>query len=115
MRRFAYRLALRLGRSNVDAMLRSMTAKQFQEWMTFAELEPFGEDREDARFGSVVQVLTNVYRNSKKHPAPYTLAACVLEGGDAFEGAQVRKPQSWQEMKMIGMTAAVASAKGKGS
>ena len=112
MRRFAYRLALRLGRSNVDAMLRSMTAKQFHEWMVFAELEPFGEDREDARFGSVVQVLTNVYRNSKRHPSPYALAACVLKGGDAFEEVQVREPQSWQKMKML---AAVTSARSKGS
>lgn len=114
MRRFAYRLALRLGWSNVNAMLRGMTSKQFQEWMVFAGLEPFGEDREDARSGSVVQVLMNAYRDSKQHPQPYVLAECVLTGGDAFEGVPLRKAQTWQEMKMIGMIAAGAS-RGKGN
>ena len=95
-------------------MLRSMTAMQLREWMEFAELEPFGEDREDARFGSVVQVLMNVHRSSKHHPSPYTLANAVLAGGDAFEEEHL-KTQSWQEMKMIGMVAATMSIKSKGN
>ncbi len=96
-------------------MLRSLTSKQLQEWMAFAELEPFGEDREDARFGSVVQVLMNVHRSTKHRPSPYTLADTVLEGGDAFEAVVVRQPQTWQHMKMIGMLAASKAAKGRGS
>ena len=97
-------------------MLRSITAKQLQEWVTFARLEPFGEDREDARIGSVVQVLMNLHRNSKKTPRPYVLAESVLAGGDAFEGDEPSgRAQSWQEMKMIGMLASVSSKKGKGN
>ena len=47
-RRFALRLALSLGWPNVDAMLREMTAKQFDEWMAYYQLEPFGILAEDA-------------------------------------------------------------------
>ncbi len=93
-------------------MLRSVTAKQLGEWVEFAELEPFGEDREDARFGSVVQVLMNVHRHSGKRPRPFDLSDCVLVGGDAFEGEAAEKVQSWQEMKMIGMLASAVKGKG---
>lgn len=41
---FAYRLARVLGWVNVDAMLDSITHDQFQEWMQYAELEPFGDE-----------------------------------------------------------------------
>lgn len=47
-RRFALRLALSLGWPNVDAMLREMTAEQFDEWMAYYQLEPFGILAEDA-------------------------------------------------------------------
>lgn len=108
-RRFAYRLALHLGCSNVDAMLRGMTSKQFHEWVQFAEFEPFGETREDARAASIVRVLMNVHRNTKFHPSPFELHDCVLPGGDAYEEMQKPKQQTWQDMKAIGMQAVAAS------
>jgi hypothetical protein len=101
MRRFAYRLALRLGKPNVDAMLRSMTSIQLQEWVAFAELEPFGEDREDARIASIVRAVVN--SNRKK---PVTLEACILDGGDAVSSAAPVPPKKkskehWKAMKAI--------------
>lgn len=42
-RRFAHRLALALGCENVDAMLASISWRQFQEWMQFYNEEPFGQ------------------------------------------------------------------------
>lgn len=81
-------------------MLRSMTARQLLEWQTFAELEPFGEDREDARFGSVVQVMANANRNPQKRPRPYTLEECTLSGGDLAPG-RGRRRQSAEEMKAV--------------
>ena len=47
-RRFALRLALEMGWPNVDAMLREMTAEQFDEWIAYYQLEPFGILAEDA-------------------------------------------------------------------
>lgn len=111
MRRFAYRLALKLGRSNVDEMLRSMTAVQFREWIEFYRLEPFGEDREDLRIATVVQVLMNVHRDSKRRRQPYSILDCVLAGGDLPAPGAPRPAarQSWQEMKLIAMMAAAQS------
>jgi len=80
-------------------MLRSMTSKQWLEWNVMYSLEPWGEDREDLRFGSVVQALVNANRNAKKHPKPYSLIECSLSGGDQT----IAHKQSWQQMKMTAM------------
>lgn len=106
-----YRLALRLGRANVDAMLREMSAEQLREWMVFSELEPYGEDREDKRIGIVARILANAYRDSKQHSKPYTLAECVVSGGDAF-AYEVERRQTWQEMKMLAIMMTTAQGKG---
>jgi len=109
MRRFAYRLALKLGWSNVDAMLRSMTARQYLEWLEFARVEPFGEDRADARAGIIARILANIYRDRGARPTPYDLVDCVPHpAGDAFVGeegaaAPVRPRQDWREMKAMAM------------
>lgn len=117
MRRFAFRLALRLGRADVDGMLRSMTARQFREWSVFAELEPFGEDREDARFGSIVQIISNVHRDRKKKRAPFELYECTLAGGDVptpEEVAAARPPTTWRRMKEIAKEIATQWMEGRG-
>lgn len=107
-----YRLALRLGWSDPYSMLRGMSARVLQEWMEFARVEPFGEDREDARFASVVQVVSNAHRDRKKRHRPYQLEDCVLAGGDAFSGATPKPIQSWQAMKAIGAAMTMGSQKG---
>ena len=112
MRRFAYRLALRLGWANVDQMLRNMSSQQLSEWMAFYELEPFGEDREEARIGQVVQVLANANRDSKKRKTPYSLEDVVLKPcGDMFQKKAEKKPQSWQSMKLLAEILSAASGK----
>ena len=47
MRRFAYDLALRLGRVNVDEMLDEISWNQFEEWMVYDSLTPFTSDRDE--------------------------------------------------------------------
>lgn len=113
MRRFAYRLAFHLGRANVDGMLRELTCGQLMEWMVFSDLEPFGEDRQDARAGSIVQTLVNINRNSKKHPRPFKLEECIVHPpGDAVTKALMRRQQSWQQMKEMALALAAASRGG---
>lgn len=58
-RRFAYRLALNLGRADVDAMLDEMSAIQFREWMAYAELEPFGGDVDEIRSAQLRALIMN--------------------------------------------------------
>ncbi len=95
-------------------MLREMSAKQFHEWVMFSELEPFGEDREDARFASIVQVLMNAHRDVKKRSRPYTLGEAVLVGGDVKYsiGGAPKHRQAWQAMKAQAVAATMASKKG---
>lgn len=88
-------------------MLREMTARELAEWQAFALAEPFGEDREDARFGSIVQILANI--NRKKHSRAYQLRECVVSPGDAFASASAK--QDWRQMKMIAQMLTAASQK----
>ncbi len=70
------------------------------------QLEPFGEDREDKRFGMIAQTLMNTFRNTKKRTKPYKLEECTLPGGDQFQSQEPHR-QSWQEMKAIAMLMAM--------
>lgn len=107
-----YRLAFHLGYANPDRMLREMSAEHVQEWMVFAELEPFGEDRQDKRTGMITQILMNVYRDSRKRSTPYVLSECVPVGGDAFAYEKKRHViQTWQEMQMIAVMLTAASSR----
>ena len=48
-RRFALRLALAMGRPDVDAMLAELSESQFREWQGFYLLEPWGQAEADRR------------------------------------------------------------------
>lgn len=62
MRRFAYRLALALGRWDVDALLAEMPRSALLEWSAYHHLEPWGEDRADARTAIVASLIYNANR-----------------------------------------------------
>ncbi len=80
--------------------------------MLFMKLEPFGDDRQDVRHGLLLQSLLNIHRDRKRKPKPYTLAECVVSGGDQFtEQQQQPKRQTWQEMKMIAMIMTTSSSR----
>lgn len=59
VRRFAYRLALALGQPNPEAMLATMPYRIFTEWMRYAQVEPFGEERADMRAGIIASTTAN--------------------------------------------------------
>lgn len=65
---FAFRLCLELGFSHPDHLLRSLTAKQFQEWQAFYTLDPFGDQRGDLRSGIVSAVIANAFRSKNTNP-----------------------------------------------
>jgi hypothetical protein len=52
-------------------MLEEMTSEQFEGWMTYAGMEPWGEERADLRAGIVASVVANANRDSKRRPRPY--------------------------------------------
>ena len=80
-------------------MLRGMSAQQWQEWLIYAELEPFDNDREEQLFGSIRHVLMNVFRNRKQRTTPFRLEDARLYFGD---GGPTPKPKmDWRKMKAI--------------
>jgi hypothetical protein len=64
-------LALAFGRMDVDAMLREIGARQLHEWLSFWNLEGFGEKRADMRMGIVASLVANINRDPKRKPAPF--------------------------------------------
>ena len=51
-----------LGRIDVDDMLAEISSAQFAEWLAYARLEPWGEERADLRAGIVASTIANVNR-----------------------------------------------------
>jgi len=92
---------VRLGCWNVDALLRSLTAKQFHEWMIYAELEPFDEVRGDLRSALIAATIANVNRG--KGQTAYTLQDFLL-----FKEEESPRHQTWQEKKAIAMAICMA-------
>jgi hypothetical protein len=68
-RRFAYRLALALGKANPDAMLAQLPHRVFVEWIEYTKLEPFGEERADLRAGIIASTIANCLARKKGQPA----------------------------------------------
>jgi hypothetical protein len=64
-------LALAFGRMDVDAMLREIGSRQLHEWLSFGNLEGFGEKRADMRMGIVASLVANVNRDPKRKPSPF--------------------------------------------
>ena len=45
-----------------------MDSKEFDLWIKYAELEPFGEERADLRAGIIASTIANVNRTKKDKP-----------------------------------------------
>ena len=59
-------MALQLGYANVDSMLREMTAQQFDEWIAYYQLEPFGILAEDVLSAHWKAIYVNAHRKKGK-------------------------------------------------
>lgn len=100
-------MAVRLGRVNVDAMLRSLTAKQFVEWEAYARLEPFSEMRADWRAASIRQMIHNVAVEEKNQK---DIEHFLLK----WKEEENKPKQTWQQKKSIAYAICAAyEAKGK--
>lgn len=77
-------------------MLRSMSARQLDEWRAFELLEPFAIERSDWHFASIVGTLANLYRGKNKAAKP--TSEFKLRFGD---DAKPVVKQTWQEQKAI--------------
>lgn len=57
----AHRLAVMAGEPDVEGLLRRITAKQFQRWQHYYEIEPFGAKRDNYHAAQVVKALLEVH------------------------------------------------------
>lgn len=99
---------MKLGRVNVDALGRSLTAKQFVGWEAYAQLEPFSELRADYRTASIVQMLANVNRG--KGQKAFTLKDMLLR----FEEKEQQDEGDMRERHLTVIRAIVAAHSVKG-
>lgn len=56
----------------VRQLLAQTSSAELTDWKAFSLLEPFGERVADQRHGIAQAVATNLQRDSKRHPEPYT-------------------------------------------
>lgn len=49
-------------------MLGEISSRQFAEWMAYARLEPWGEERADLRAGIVASTIANANRGKGQKP-----------------------------------------------
>ena len=68
-RAFKFRLALALHQPNPDMMLSMMPYRVYQDWVTYSELEPFGQERADLRAGIIAATIANCLARRKGKPA----------------------------------------------
>lgn len=47
-------------------LLQSLSGREFMEWMAYAEIEPFGEERADLRMAILAALIANVHRDPEK-------------------------------------------------
>lgn len=59
-------------------MLDRMSSREFTEWMAYAALEPFGEERADLRSAQIAALIANANRDPKKKPTPFKPAEFML-------------------------------------
>lgn len=96
---------MKLGRVNVNAMLRSITAKQFLEWQAYARLEPFNELRDDYRAASIAQMVYNM-AVAKAKDRKHDVSEFLLTWKEVDPKTTVKLPpgprkQTWQEQQKL--------------
>jgi hypothetical protein len=86
MLRAAYRLAERMGRVDVDAMLAEMTMPEFQRWVEYMAVERSPSEMLPWLFGSVCMAIWNVQiamtGSKEKPPTFHDITDHVLRLGD---------------------------------
>ena len=88
----------------VDEMLHRMSSRELAEWMAFSELEPFGGQQEDGRFGVIACLIASIYRG-KNSPVP--------SPGDFFASLKSDKSERHQQTEESMKRVLFRTAKGR--
>lgn len=95
MRAFLYRLALKLGRWDVDALAAEMPMDAVVEWIAFFKMEPFGDEwRRTGRLAAIVAAAAGAKIEGD-------LEEKFLPGGGIYGGKTQTEQQMLDEIRKI--------------
>ncbi|MCB0093969.1 MAG: hypothetical protein KDE54_39055 [Caldilineaceae bacterium] len=77
-----------------------MGQSEFNDWMAFYKLEPFGEIREEMRNGLLVSTLANAHRDRKKQREPYSTTQFMFPY-ESPTGSHEQKMSLKDKFKMV--------------
>lgn len=81
-------------------MLDSITWSKFRDWISYSQIEPFDEWRDDVRTAQIVSTIVNLFRGNK---GVLPLTEFMLSFG------KPKVQQTWQEQKHIALMIAYSS------
>lgn len=95
-------------------MISSIPPRLFAEWRAYAQLEPFGEFRDDLRIAKLEQALWNIHAcDYKVRPNGFTIDEFLLNIGDQKPRSDKKKAEVeplWKRQKRALMHLAHANA-----
>jgi len=79
-----------------------MSARQFEEWIAYYLVEPFGDQRADLRNGVLAALIANVHRDPEKMADPFLPGDFILR---LIDGASDKEPEDpdagWKRNKLL--------------
>lgn len=91
---------------DVPLWLHSITWEQFQTWMDYYQVEPFGEERADLRIATLTALTANINRDPDEHPdaySPIDFAPFLLpieQTQETEEDAYARTLAQWEDINL---------------
>lgn len=80
----------------VGELLARISSRELTEWMAFAQVEPFGEAREDMRAALIASTIANTARDKKKRRKPYQPEE-FMKALPRFRDEAQGERQTWQD------------------
>jgi len=93
-----------------------LTWEQFGLWIQYYTVEPFGEEREDYRIGTLIALTANINRDPKSKPDPFTPYDFMPymrrpEAHESEEDIHHRQLEKWEAFVIESTAAAMARSK----
>ncbi len=80
----------------VGELLSRISSRELSEWMAFFQMEPWGCEVDDWRFGMLASVIANVNRDPKRQRKPFRPQDFVPK-----RDAEPAEEQTWEEQARI--------------
>lgn len=85
---FKFRLALALGRT-IQEIDEGMSSSEFNQWLAYYHLEPFGAERDNFHSATIATVLANIHRG--KSQPPFSTEDFMLRDSETRAKSETKK------------------------